>query len=37
MLAACGAEVSLELQPGGHELTPAELQSVQGWTAKELA
>lgn len=31
MLGDTGAEVTLELQPGGHELTQAEIDAVRAW------
>jgi phospholipase/carboxylesterase len=31
ILRDCGADVELELQPGGHELTPAEAERVHLW------
>ena len=34
ILGDCGADVQLELQPGGHELTQAEAASVHLWIAR---
>jgi predicted esterase len=31
MLTEAGASVALEWQPGGHELTPEEAQTVRAW------
>jgi phospholipase/carboxylesterase len=33
ILTRCGARVTLELQPGGHELTIEEVAAVKGWLA----
>jgi predicted esterase len=34
MLAESGADVELELAPGGHELTASEAEKVHGWIAR---
>ncbi len=34
MLSGAGADVDLELAPGGHELTPAEVEKARAWIAR---
>ena len=37
MLAAAGAEVSVHWEPGGHQLTPADVAAARAWLAGEAA
>ena len=35
LLRACGADAELQVQPGGHDLAPAEVEAARDWFARQ--